>query len=124
MSFTLTSRDSTGNGNVLTCSVTSVDKDGINFVAAESSATERWSGKVRHQGNPTSGTRRSNVHLERSRYDATTRKWYKQAYDVTLSSEAGYPWSADDCDDIITLAHSYFDSEVTSGNFDAGASKT
>lgn len=96
-------------------------KDGVVAVSATSlpSDSRQLLQRFTNPGTPT-GKTRANVQLLRKKVLADGALATIQV-DVTVSQSNAYGFTADDVDEMITKASSFFDSEATTGSFVAGA---
>jgi len=96
-------------------------KDGVLAVSASSTPSDsrQLMQRFTNPGAPT-GKTRANVQLLRKKVLADGTLGVIQA-DVTVSQSNAHGFTADDVDEIVTKALSFFDSEGTTGSFIAGA---
>lgn len=96
-------------------------KDGVMAVSASSTPSDarQLMQRFTNPGSPT-GKTRANVQLLRKKVLPDGALGVIQV-DVTVSLTNARGFTADDVDEVITKASSYFDSEATTGSFIAGA---
>jgi len=120
MSVTLTDRDT----GTLTLTQASASAEGITYSVSGGSLSDYRSAQARHSGMENVGKNsRHNFQLKRLKINAGGVQKALQV-DLTISVSNDGTFSADDIDDAVTAAASYFDSEATTGNFAIGVSKT
>lgn len=120
MSVTLTDRDT---GTIVLTQAASAPGE-IGYSVSGGTLADYRSAKARHSGmGATSKNSRHNFRLERSKINAAGVQKIA-AVDITISVPNDGTFTADDMDDQVTAACSYFAAESDTGNFIIGVSRS
>jgi hypothetical protein len=119
MSVTLTDRDS----GTIVITQASASADGISYSVAGGTMADYKLAYARHQNVGVSGKNsRHNFRIERRKVD-TDNSVKTVTVDVTISVANSGLFTADDVDDLVTAAGSYFAAESDTGNFIIGVNR-
>lgn len=120
MSVTLTDRDS---GTIVLTQAASAPGE-IGYSVSGGTLSDYKSAKARHSGmGATAKNSRHNFRLERSKINVAGAQ-KTVSVDVTISVPNDGTFGADDVDDLVTAASSYFAAESDTGNFIIGVSRS
>lgn len=119
MSVTLTDRDSA----TLTLTQATASADGVGYAVSGGTMADYKVALARHQamGVPSKNSRH-NLRVERRKVN-TAGVLRTLAVDITVSIANDGTFSADDADDLLTAASSYFAAESDTGNFILGVNR-
>lgn len=119
MSVTLTDRDS---GTIVLTQAASAPGE-VQYSVSGGTLSDYKSAKARHSGmGAVAKNSRHNLRLERSKINAAG-VLKTLSVDITISVPNDGTFVADDVDDLVTAAGSYFAAESDTGNFIVGVSR-
>jgi protein involved in polysaccharide export with SLBB domain len=120
MSVTLTDRDTA----TLTLNQASAQAEGVTYAVSGGTMADYKVAMARHQSmGVVSKNSRHNLRLERRKVN-TAGVLRTLAVDITISIANDGTFAADDADDLLTAASSYFAAEADTGNFILGVNRT